>query len=97
MQTRLYKGEVLRRAYVGDPRQSKRFSKTGEGEVVGTRCEIWSGEVPAATASSNYSVRAWLDPETDELLRLETHNDHAVTRETYELLERNRPIPADLL
>ncbi|MFO7907628.1 MAG: hypothetical protein R6U98_33585 [Pirellulaceae bacterium] len=97
MQGRLYKGKQLRRAYVGDPRKSKRFSKTGEAEGLGTQCEIWSGEVPTSSASEMCNVRAWLDPDTDELLRLETRNEDTGRRQIYEVLERNRPIPDELL
>lgn len=97
MRKRLYKGKQLRSAYVGDPRQSKRFSKTGEEQVLGTQCEIWSGEVPRSNASVTYSVRAWLDSNTDELIRLETRSEAAGRTQVYALLERNRPIPAELL
>lgn len=97
MERRLYKGELLQRAYVGNPQRSKRFSKTGEGTIAGTRCEIWSGEVPTSTLTSKHRVRAWLDPETDELLRLETNNEYTGVQQTYDLLERNQPIPAEFM
>ena len=97
MESRLHKGVLLRRAYVGNPRRSKRFSKTGEGHYSGKRCEIWSGEVPTSIPASRHRVRAWLDPQTDELLRLKTNNEHTGVENTYELLERNQPIPAELM
>ena len=95
---RYHYGELLRRMWVGDPRQNKRFSRVGQESVLGAPHDVWVGTVSTTMTGrgGTAQVKAWLRADTGEMSRLERRSelDGEVASETYEVIERNTPIPA---
>jgi hypothetical protein len=109
VQTRRHLGERLKAWYVADPTRTGRCSQVGRERVADALCNVWEGTAPHATAKGHWQVRAWLETETGELLRLEAclrpHDEQSIkkrkagptVRQLYEVLDRDVPIPKDRL
>ncbi len=94
---RYHQGELLKRMWVGDPKQNERFSRVGQEKLLGAPHDVWVGTAVRMARRSTAQVKAWLRADTGELSRLELRSelDGEVASETYEVIERNAPIPAE--
>jgi hypothetical protein len=98
LERRFYPGELARMRYVADPRHNEHFTRVGQETLLGAAHDIWSGTVPKVREPGNRKVRAWLRADTGELGRLEVREDSGdpgLLWYTYEVLERNMPLPSD--
>jgi hypothetical protein len=98
LKKRRSRDDLLSRMRLADPAKLATFFKSGRETIRGVACDVWDGNIPQPSVSSELLVKVWIDPETGTPLRVIKRAAGASTgfvSETIDVLETDVPLAAE--